>query len=124
MFHVKSNQKYTQNGSINVRSKNVYRLNQPPLFFNKYELNKLEKSEYKAELNQIRTEYDKAFNDKQALTIQLGDAIENKDEALINESRISLKLADEKTKSLRKGLTDLMQKMILMRKLTTTITFF
>ena len=87
-----------------------YQFHQPPLFFNKYELNKLEKSEYKAELNQIRTEYDKAFNDKQALTIQLGDAIENKDEALINESRISLKLADEKTKSLRKGLTDLMQK--------------
>ncbi|MGV3508548.1 MAG: sodium:solute symporter [Sphingobacteriaceae bacterium] len=87
-----------------------YQFHQPPLFFNKYELNKLEKSEYKAELNQIRTEYNQAFNDKQAQTIQLGEAIENKNEALINSSRSSLTLADEKTKSLRKELTDLMQK--------------
>ncbi|MFD2163718.1 sodium:solute symporter [Paradesertivirga mongoliensis] len=87
-----------------------YQYHKPPLFFNKYEINKLEKSSFNPELAKIRSEYDKAFDDKQQQVIKLNQAITTEDEAAINQSRTDLKLTDEKTKALRTKLTDLMQK--------------
>ncbi|MBC7913523.1 MAG: sodium:solute symporter [Pyrinomonadaceae bacterium] len=87
-----------------------YQYHQPPLFFNKYELNKLETSEYKTELNQIKSNYTRAFNDKQQHVNKLTTALNNKDQLQINESRADLKLADKRSKTLRNELTTLMQK--------------
>lgn len=87
-----------------------YQYHQPPLFFNQYELNKLEKSEYKAELNTIKTQYDEAFANKQQKINDLNEALNKEDRAAIDKSRIILKAEDEKTKSLRTELTTLMQK--------------
>lgn len=87
-----------------------YQYHKPPLFFNSYELNKLEKSEYSAELNQIRAQYNQAFNSKQQQVLELNDALNREDESSIEESRKKLKLANERTKELRTELTDLMQK--------------
>ena len=87
-----------------------YQYQKPPLFFNNYELNKLKKSAYISELNTIETQYNDAFQEKQKELALLNKSISGDDEAAIDQSRQALKIADEKTKLLRKELTVLMQK--------------
>ena len=87
-----------------------YQYHKPPLFFNSYELTKLEKSSYTPELNQIRTEYNEAFADKQQSLADLSSAIDSDNQPLIEASSERLKQADQKTKLLRAELTGLMQK--------------
>jgi solute:Na+ symporter, SSS family len=87
-----------------------YQYQKPPLFFNNYELSKLEKSTYVSELNAIETQYNAAFQEKQKELALLNKSISGDDEAAIDQSRQALKIADEKTKLLRKELTGLMQK--------------
>lgn len=87
-----------------------YQYNKAPLFFNSYELNKLEKSPYKAELNKIRVDYDEAFKSKKQEVLKLDLALDAKDERQINLQRTAVKKADEETKNIRKELTDLMVK--------------
>ena len=87
-----------------------YQYHKPPLFFNSYELNKLEKSEHTAELNEIKSKYNQAFADKQQEISGLNMALEADDELAVNRSRERLKLADEQTKALRTDLVTLMQK--------------
>ncbi|MBC8054142.1 MAG: sodium:solute symporter [Sphingobacteriaceae bacterium] len=87
-----------------------YQYEKPPLFFNSYELNKLEKSGYSSELNQIKLEYNQAFSDKQKQVSELSKALNNEDTQAIDQSRSELRVADEKTKALRGKLTGLMQK--------------
>ena len=87
-----------------------YQYQKPPLFFNNYELNKLKKSAYISELNTIETQYNAAFQEKQKELALLNKSINGDDEAAIDQSRQALKIADEKTKLLRKELTVLMQK--------------
>ncbi|TCC93480.1 sodium:solute symporter [Pedobacter frigiditerrae] len=87
-----------------------YQYNKAPIFFNSYELNKLEASPYKAELNKIKTDYNSAFESKQQEVIKLDKALEAKDETLINQQRTAVKKADEETKTIRKSLTELMLK--------------
>ena len=43
-----------------------YQYQQPPVFFNSYELSKLENSEYSEDLNKIKNDYTNAFVEKQA----------------------------------------------------------
>ncbi|RZJ14555.1 MAG: sodium:solute symporter, partial [Acinetobacter sp.] len=87
-----------------------YQYNKAPIFFNSYELNKLEASPYKAELNKIKADYNSSFDSKQQEVIKLDKALEAKDETLINEQRNAVKKADEETKTIRKSLTELMLK--------------
>lgn len=87
-----------------------YQYHRPPLFFNQYELSKLENSSHASELAQIESEFNTAFVNKQAELSRLNSALDADDENAIRESRNSLKIADEQTDLLRKELTDLMQK--------------
>ena len=87
-----------------------YQYNQPPVFFNSYELGKLEKSGYSVELEKIKVDYAEAFKEKQAQVNRLEIALDASNEDAINEQRIILKSADEKTKSIRKQAVDLMEK--------------
>lgn len=87
-----------------------YQYNKAPLFFNSYELNKLEKSEYKAELNKIQVNYNQAFESKKIEVEKLDQALDANNKALIDIQRIAVKKADEETKDIRKNLTDLMVK--------------
>jgi solute:Na+ symporter, SSS family len=87
-----------------------YQYHQPPVFFNRYELNKLEKSEYKENLNRIKAEFDSNHKVKQQQLQRLDKAVDRDDQALINQSRDQLKLADEKAKSLRAEVVELMEK--------------
>ena len=87
-----------------------YQYHQPPIFFNSYELGKLEKSPYYKELDQIKSDYSNAFNEKQAEINRLEQAMDAKDEAGINTQRKILENADKKTKAIRQEAVDLMKK--------------
>lgn len=87
-----------------------YQYNKPPLFFNKYELNKLEQSPYKAELKKINEEYNKSFETKKLEVIKLDKILDESKKTAIEQQRLAVKKADDQTKSIRKNLTDLMIK--------------
>lgn len=87
-----------------------YQYHQPPIFFNSYELGKLEKSPYNKELEQIKLDYSNAFTEKQAEINRLERAMDAKDESAINTQRTILENADKKTKAIRQQAVDLMKK--------------
>lgn len=87
-----------------------YQYHQPPVFFNSYELGKLEKSQYGSELEKIKGDYTQAFSAKQAEINRLEQALDAKDEAAINTQRTILENADKKTKAIRQEAVELMKK--------------
>jgi solute:Na+ symporter, SSS family len=87
-----------------------YQFQQPPIFFNSYELNKLENSRYQPELNRIKSEYSAAFREKKELVNQLNESIERSDEKAMFLQRRGLEAADEKMKSVRGQAVELMKK--------------
>jgi SSS family solute:Na+ symporter len=87
-----------------------YQYNRPPVFFNSFELNRLEKSSYNPQLKVLKQEYEKAFVEKQQGVNQLSTALERNDQVTIDQQRIVLRKADEHTKAVRKQVTDLMLK--------------
>jgi len=87
-----------------------YQYNQPPVFFNSYELNKLEKSRYNPELNRIKEQYAQAFHEKQQKVDEMSEAINTGNEKVVDQNRITMKAADEKMKAVRKQTVDLMLK--------------
>jgi len=87
-----------------------YQYNKAPLFFNSYELNKLEKSQYKEELSKIQADYNQVFEAKKQQVIKLDKALAVDDKTAIDEQRVAVKKADEETKAIRADLTALMLK--------------
>lgn len=87
-----------------------YQYNKAPLFFNNYELNKLEQSPYTAELNEIKIAYNQSFEAKKVEVTKLDQALDANDQKAIDQQRIAVKKADEENKAIRKDLTDLMVK--------------
>jgi len=87
-----------------------YQYHQPPVFFNSYELGKLEKSAYGKDIEKIKTDYSNAFVEKQAEINRLELALDAEDEAAINTQRTILEAADKKTKAIRQQAVDLMKK--------------
>jgi len=87
-----------------------YQYNQPPIFFNKLELKKIETSTYQTELEQIKNDFKTVFDEKHALINQLSKALDDGDNQAIDHIRSELQLANEKTTSIRQNLTDLMEK--------------
>ncbi|RZK40826.1 MAG: sodium:solute symporter [Pedobacter sp.] len=87
-----------------------YQYNKAPIFFNSYELNKLEKSPYQGELNVLKTEYDQVFERKRQEVVKLDRALDENNKSAIAQQRTAVKKADERTKTIRKELTTLMLK--------------
>lgn len=87
-----------------------YQYNRPPVFFNSFELNKLENSSYNPQLNVLKKEYEQAFKEKQLEVNKLNDALDQKDQPIIDQQRIALKAADNQTKVIKGKVTDLMLK--------------
>lgn len=88
-----------------------YQYNKPPLFFNSYELNKLEQSPYQAELKKIKVDYDQSFEQKRIEVDKLDKALDANNQVAIAQQRIAVQKADEQNKNIRKDLTELMLKM-------------
>ncbi len=87
-----------------------YQYTSPPVFFNSFELNKLEKSPHQQALNTIKTEHTAVFTEKQQELEKLNQALDQNDQKAIDQQRILLKEADDKAKMIRKKTTDLMLK--------------
>lgn len=87
-----------------------YQYNRPPIFFNSFELNKLEKSSYNPQLQLLKNNYEQAFKVKQAEVNKLNTALDQQNQPSIDRQRIALQKADEQTKTIRKEVTDLMLK--------------
>ena len=87
-----------------------YQYTKPPVFFNRFELNKLEKSAFAGQLNDIKAEHQQVFEVKQQELDKLGLAIDQGDDQAIDKQRTLLLAADAKEKEVRKKATDLMLK--------------
>lgn len=85
-----------------------YQYNSPPIFFNKYELHKIEQSSYAAQVNQLKTEHNQIFEDKQAQIHRLTGALDRDDDAVIADVREKLQRADIRAKAVREDLVALM----------------
>jgi SSS family solute:Na+ symporter len=85
-----------------------YQYTKPPIFFNSFELNKLEKSAYKPQLDSINTAYQTTFLAKQQVLKKLDQAIDLGNEVLIDLQRKELRAKDAEAKAIRKRTTDLM----------------
>lgn len=87
-----------------------YQYNTPPIFFNKFELNKIENSVYKEEVEQLKEKHVLIFDQKKADIYRLNAALEADDQVVIDEVRQNLQAADDQAKAVRSELVDLMQK--------------
>src|SRR5690606_31182172 len=86
-----------------------YQYNSPPIFFNKYELNKIENSDYAPKVNELRAKHQSVFDEKQQQIHRLTAALDRNDEATIADVRIQLREADQEAKTIREELVTLMQ---------------
>jgi SSS family solute:Na+ symporter len=87
-----------------------YQYNKPPIFFNSFELNKLENSKYKPDLALIKNEYDAAFTLKQKEIVKMNDALDSDNQIRIDAQRKVLQSADQKDKAIREKVVQLMEK--------------
>ncbi len=85
-----------------------YQYNKPPIFFNRFELSKLENSSLRPKLDSIYTKYDAVFEAKQRTLQSLSAAVDRGDEAVIDVQRKRLQASDLETKALKKSATTLM----------------
>lgn len=87
-----------------------YQYNKAPLFFNSYELHKLERSEHKAELANIQLKHDQLFEKKKQEVEKLDVALSTNNQALIDQQRTLVKQYDEEGKTIREEVKALMLK--------------
>ena len=87
-----------------------YQFNQPPLFFNKYEVMQVKKGPYAHEYNDLRTQYSIAFQQKKVSADELLKALDSKNEEQINKASDNLKQADAAEVAIRKNAIGLMKK--------------
>ncbi|MXV14361.1 sodium:solute symporter [Hufsiella ginkgonis] len=95
---------------IGVLLFSFYQYHQPPVFFNKYELGKLEKSTHRQELQELKTAYSAVFNDRTKRVGELTAALDRGDQQQVNRSRNELKAADDSAKAIREQVGVLMKK--------------
>lgn len=87
-----------------------YQYNTPPIFFNKFELNKIENSVYKEEVEQLKEKHVLIFDQKKEDIYRLNEALKTDDQVVIEEVRQNLQQADDEAQAVRRELVVLMQK--------------
>ncbi len=87
-----------------------YQFNTAPVFFNKVEINKIENSSYNADYQKLTTTYNAQAEAKKTEASKLVTAIHQKDEAAINESRITLQAIEKESTATRENVKALMLK--------------
>jgi SSS family transporter len=87
-----------------------YQFNRPPMFFNNYEVDNVQKSSYAKQYNQLDQQYTQAFEQRKTKTNDLIKAFDSKDEGQIKQAQIALKVADTQTKAIRKQAVEVMKK--------------
>jgi SSS family transporter len=87
-----------------------YQFNQPPLFFNQYEVKQVKDSKYGAQYNQLEEQYTLAFQQKKIKADALVQAMDSKDARKITQASDALKQADTQQSAIRKSAIALMKK--------------
>lgn len=87
-----------------------YQYHQPPVFFNKLEVNRIENSSYKDDYKKIELNYQKAHAQKQVNVDELVNALHLDNEEAIDLARTHLQAADKRTSEIRKSAIELMKK--------------
>jgi Na+/proline symporter len=87
-----------------------YQFNQPPLFFNRYEVQQVKEGKYASQYNQLEGQYSTAFQQKKIKADELTGALESKDANKINAASNALKQADAQQSDIRKNAIALMKK--------------
>src|SRR3984885_12058014 len=87
-----------------------YLFNQPPMFFNQYEVNQVKKSPYAAQYQRLESGYTQAFNGRKQKANDLVAALRSKNELQIAASKLALKTADERVLAIRNQGIKLMKK--------------
>jgi Na+/proline symporter len=87
-----------------------YQFNQPPLFFNKYEVKQVKSGQYAGQYNDLENKYSAAFQQKKTSADELSKALQSKNADQISKASNNLKQADAAELSIRKDAIDLMKK--------------
>jgi SSS family transporter len=87
-----------------------YQFNQPPLFFNQYEVKQVKSGQYAGQYNDLEEQYSAAFQQKKISADELSKALKSKNADQINEASDHLKQADAAELSIRKNAVNLMKK--------------
>ncbi|MBD3749596.1 MAG: sodium:solute symporter [Sphingobacteriales bacterium] len=85
-----------------------YQYQKPPVFFNTYEVNKVENSGFKTEFKEREKDFDLAFADKKAKVIALESALSNKKN--VAEASAAVKAANENLQQKRADALAVMKK--------------
>lgn len=85
-----------------------YQYQKPPIFFNTYELNKIENSSYATEFKEREKDFDVAFADKNLKVIALENAISSN--TGITKASIAVKAANQNLKQKRADALEIMKK--------------
>jgi SSS family solute:Na+ symporter len=85
-----------------------YQFHKAPLFFNKVEVNRIEKSEYKADYRKLEDAYTIAHKEKELQVNGLVEAMHSKNDGLIDAARVKVQEADKKVSAIRKEATVMM----------------
>jgi Na+/proline symporter len=87
-----------------------YQFNQPPLFFNRYEVQQIKKSQYGAQYIGLEKQYADAFSQKKAAAANYVTALDSKDKAKIDAASGALKKAENAQLAIRKNAVALIKK--------------
>jgi len=87
-----------------------YMFNQPPMFFNQYEVNQVKHSAYGAQYNKLETGYAAAFDERKQKADALVIALNSKNKGQITQANNALKSADDNALAIRNQGIALMKK--------------
>jgi SSS family transporter len=87
-----------------------YQFNQPPLFFNRYEVKQVQDGKYAPDYKKLEDQYSVAFQQKKSKADELVTAMDSKDAGRINQANTALKQADAQQMHIRKNAIALMKK--------------
>jgi Na+/proline symporter len=85
-----------------------YQYHQPPVFFNKVEVERIENSPYKESFRKLEADYRQAHLLKEQTVADLVKALHEENEPAINEARLGLQSAEKNGLDIRKAVTGLM----------------
>lgn len=87
-----------------------YQFHQAPIFFNKVELNRIENSIYKNDYDKLNNDFEQVHTIKKQQVNELVEALHQEDEAAIDIVRLQLQESNNKSNTIKKELTSLMEK--------------
>lgn len=85
-----------------------YQFQQPPVFFNKNEVERIENSKYKSTYHKLEDNFKKVHEQKQEHVNELINALHSNDKPGIEKAGIDLKESDKRSRVIRKEVTSLM----------------